>query len=173
MDVGAVNSLSSVKGKTSSGPRDGCFQVRWSTFSTRLQCKQERWQTIVWHRQTEQVMVQGVSPQSQAKEKVKTTMENPKVSPKEPKVRSKIPKAQAKVKRRKRVSQVSKTWNQKQARKLRNQCKMGDEWSPHEWNDNWSLDEWNDDWIGVGWHEDCEPKYNNLQALFHSKAQTG
>ena len=38
-----------------------------------------------------------VSPQSQAKERVKRTMENPKGSPKEPKVRSKFPKAQATV----------------------------------------------------------------------------
>ena len=36
-----------------------------------------------------------VSPQSQAKERVKKTIENPKGSPKEPKVRSKVPKAQA------------------------------------------------------------------------------
>ena len=34
-----------------------------------------------------------VSPQSQAEEKVKKTVENPKRSPKEPKVRSKFPKA--------------------------------------------------------------------------------
>ena len=39
--------------------------------------------------------------------------------PKDPKV----PKAQAKAKRRKLVSQVFKTCNQKQARKLRNLCK--------------------------------------------------
>ena len=45
------------------------------------------------------------SLQSQAKERVKRTMENPKDSPKDPKV----PKAQAKVKHRKLVSQVLKT----------------------------------------------------------------
>ena len=39
-----------------------------------------------------------VSPQSQAKERVKKTMETPKGSPKEPQVRSKFPKAQATVK---------------------------------------------------------------------------
>ena len=36
-----------------------------------------------------------VSPQLQAKERVKRTLDNPKGSPKEPKVRSKFPKAQA------------------------------------------------------------------------------
>ena len=50
--------LSSGKGKGSSSPRDGCFQVRWSTFSTRLQCTQEHRQAIVWQRRTQQVMVQ-------------------------------------------------------------------------------------------------------------------
>ena len=39
-----------------------------------------------------------VSPQSQAKERVKRTMENPKESPMEPKVRSQNPKDQATVK---------------------------------------------------------------------------
>ena len=63
-----------------------------------------------------------VSPQSQAKERVESTMENPKGSSKEPKVRSKVPNAQATVKHRTRVSHVSTTRNQKQARKLRNQC---------------------------------------------------
>ena len=59
------------------------------------------------------------SPQSQAKERVKGTMENSKDSPKDPKV----PKAHARVRPRKLVSQVLKTRKQKQARKLRNQCK--------------------------------------------------
>ena len=53
MDVDA----SSGKGKGSSSPRDGCFKVRWSTFSTRLQWTQKHWLAIVWQGQTEQVMV--------------------------------------------------------------------------------------------------------------------
>ena len=47
MDVLAVNSLSSGKGTRSSSPRDGCFSVRWSTFSTRLKYTQEHRQAIV------------------------------------------------------------------------------------------------------------------------------
>ena len=58
MDVDAVNCLSSGKGTGSSSPRDGCFKVRLSTCSTRLQCTQEHRQAIVWQRQTKQVMVQ-------------------------------------------------------------------------------------------------------------------
>ena len=50
-----------------------------------------------------------VSPHSQAKGRVKRTMDNPRESQKEPKVGSKFPKAQATVKHRIRVSQVLKT----------------------------------------------------------------
>ena len=57
MDVDAVNSLSSGKGEGSSSPRDGCFEVRWCTCSTRLQCTQKHRQAIVWQKQTEQVVV--------------------------------------------------------------------------------------------------------------------
>ena len=57
MDVDAVNSLPSCRGRGSSSPRDGVFDVRWGTFSTRLQCTQEHMQAIVWQRQAEQVMV--------------------------------------------------------------------------------------------------------------------
>ena len=52
------STLSSDRGKGSSNPRDGCFKVRWCTFSTRLHCMQKHRQAIVWQRQTEQVMVQ-------------------------------------------------------------------------------------------------------------------
>ena len=56
LDVDAVNSLSSGKGKRVIESARWVFQVRWSTFSTRLQCT--HWQAIVWQGQTEQVMVQ-------------------------------------------------------------------------------------------------------------------
>ena len=59
MDVGAVNSLSLVRQrKMVIRFARWVFEVRWSTFSMRLHCKQEHWQAIVWQRQTEQVMVQ-------------------------------------------------------------------------------------------------------------------
>ena len=54
-------------------------------------------------------------PRVRAKERVKRTRENPK----EPKV----PKVRTKAKHRKLVSQVLKTRNQRQARKLKNQSK--------------------------------------------------
>ena len=72
MDVDAVNSLSSGKGKGSSSPRNGCFRVRWSTFSTRLRCTQEHRQAIVWQRQNRA----SHGPRVKVKEKVKKTIEN-------------------------------------------------------------------------------------------------
>ena len=55
-------------------------------------------------------------PRVRAKVRVKRTRENPKENPKEPKV----PKARTRAENRKLVSQVLKTRNQIQARKLRN-----------------------------------------------------
>ena len=55
-DVDAVNSLVRQRKRVIESAR-WVFQVRWSTFSTRLQCTQEHRQAIVWQRQTEQVMV--------------------------------------------------------------------------------------------------------------------
>ena len=81
-----------------------------------------------------------MNPQSQAKERVKKTMENPKENPKEPMVRPKFPKAQATVKH----------W------KIRNQFRwerlvslirslIHKEWRPDERNSDWSLDALNDE----------------------------
>ena len=59
-------------------------------------------------------------PRVSAKTRVKKTSENPKDNPKEPKVRTKVQKARTMGKHRKLVSQVLKTRNRRQARKLRN-----------------------------------------------------
>ena len=67
MDVGAVNSLSSGKGKGSSSPRNGCFLSAVEHISTRLQCTQRHRQAIVWQRQTEQVMEAGLSGLAKSK----------------------------------------------------------------------------------------------------------
>ena len=56
-DVGKVNSLVSRRKRVIQSAQ-WVFQVRWSTFSTRLQCKQERSQALVRQRQSKEVMVQ-------------------------------------------------------------------------------------------------------------------
>ena len=61
-----------------------------------------------------------VCPPTQAKVKVRKTRENPEENQKEPKVRTKVPKAYTRAKRRKRVYQVLKTGNRRQARTFRN-----------------------------------------------------
>ena len=112
-------------------------------------------------------------PRVRAKAGVKKTRENPKENPKEPKVRTKVPKAYTRAKHRKLVSQVLKTRNQRQARKLRNLHRhvpltlpWNDGWNGDEWNDGWSLDEWNDDWSSVGWHEGGEQAYDTSASSF-------
>ena len=58
MDVDAINSLASGKGKgkVPSSPRDGCFQGRWKSFSERLQYSRHSTQRHRPERQTGQVM---------------------------------------------------------------------------------------------------------------------
>ena len=59
-------------------------------------------------------------PRARAKVRVKRTRENPKDNPRDNSKEPKVPKAHTKVKRRKLVSQVWITRNQRQARKVRN-----------------------------------------------------
>ena len=103
-----------------------------------------------------------------ARVRAKRTRENPKESPK-------VPKARTRAKHRKLVSQVLKTRNQRQARKLSNLHKhvpltthswIHDGWSLDEWNNGWSFDEWNDDWSPVGWHEGWEQTYDTSASSF-------
>ena len=96
MDVDAVDSLSSGKGKGSTGPRDGC----WNIFNvTAMQAKTPASNRLAKANRA------GHGPRVKAKERVKRTRRNSKDSPNDPKV----PKAHARVKHRKLVSQVLKT----------------------------------------------------------------
>ena len=105
------SSLSSGKGKGSSSPRDGCFK-----YGAHLQrdCNA---------RKSTGKQSSGKQSTSWSKSEGKgksEKRENPKENPKEPKVRTKVPKAHTRAKHRKLVSQVLKTRNRRQARKLRN-----------------------------------------------------
>ena len=105
MDVNAVNSRSSGKGKGTSSPRDGSFKCGGAPFqrdcyerkSTGKQSSGKGNQSKSWYK-------------SEGKGKSKGNRENPKENPKEPKV----PKARTRAKHRKLVSQVLKARNQKQ-----------------------------------------------------------
>ena len=105
MDVDAVNSLSSGKGKGSSSPRDGFFL----SAVEHMQCTQEHCQAIVWQRQTEQVM-----SKTEGKGKSEVT---------KGKSKGKIQRKVQRNQRCRRVTQgyeVLRTRNQREARKLKN-----------------------------------------------------
>ena len=88
MDVGAVNSLASVKGERSSSPGDGCLSAVEIFNETAMQAI-----TPACNRLAKAIRPSHgprVSPQSQAKVRVKRTRKNPKDS--------KVPQAQAKAK---------------------------------------------------------------------------
>ena len=80
MDVDAVNAPSSVKGKGSSSPRDGCFKCGGAHFQR--DCNARKGANNVWQRQTGQVMVQERALDSQAKVEVKRASEDPTENPK-------------------------------------------------------------------------------------------
>ena len=139
MDV-MRSTLSSGTGKGSSSPRDGCFKcggahVQRYCNARRSTGKQNR----LAKAKTEQVK----ENKGKSKGKSKGT---------------KGAKGSHKVKHRKLVSQVLKTRNHRQARKLRNLHEhvplynswIHDGWSLDERNDGWSFDECNDDWSSVG-----------------------
>ena len=167
MDVDAVNSLSFGKGRGSSSPRDGFCKCAGAHFqrdcnartSTGKQSSGRGKQSKLWF---------------ESEGKCKRTRRNPKGNLKEPKVR----KASTMERTRKLVSQVLKTRNRTQARKLRNLHKhvplttpwFHDGWNGAKWNDGWSFDEWNGDWSSVGWHEGWEQRMTLLQAHFQLEA---
>ena len=101
LEVGAVSTLASGKGKGSSSPRDGWFKVRW----------EHSFNEIAMHARAQasnrlaRANRASHGPRVRAKERVKRTRKNPKESPKAPKV----PKAHTRAKLRKLVSQVLKT----------------------------------------------------------------
>ena len=116
VDVDAVNSLSSGKGKGSSSSRDGCFNSGGACFEKETAMFTQLHAKAMARKAIRASHGPRVSPQSQAKELLKRTMENPKKNPMVPKG----PNGRTRAKPRKLVSQVLKTRNQRQARKLRN-----------------------------------------------------
>ena len=108
MDVDAVSSLSSSKGKGSSSPRDGCFKCGCA-HCTGKQSHGKGKQSKSWSKS---------EPSYSGKGKSKENKRIPKDNPKEPKVRTKVPKAYKKAKHRKLVTSCLETRNRTKARKL-------------------------------------------------------
>ena len=111
MDVDAVNSLSSGKGKGSSSPRDGCSSAVEHIFNeTAMHARTQASNRLAKANRASH------GPRVMAKARAMKTMEHVKENPKEPK----MPKVRTRAKHRKLVSQVLKTRNQRLARTLRN-----------------------------------------------------
>ena len=108
MDVDAVNSLLSGKGKGSSSPRDVCFKCGGAHFQRDCNARKGKASN---HLARANRASHG--PRLRAKERVKKVIGNPDENPKVPKVRTRV-------KPRKLVYQVLKTRNQRQAQKTRN-----------------------------------------------------
>ena len=85
MDVDAVKSLSSGKGKGSSSPRDGCFACAGAHFQRDCNAHKGTGKQS-YGKGKQSKSCPRVSPHTQAKARVRRTRENPKENPKEPKV---------------------------------------------------------------------------------------
>ena len=84
-----------------------------------------------------------------------------------------MPKGRTRVKHRKPVSQVLKSRNRRQARKLRNLHRHVPLTLPGTMvgivtngTKAGVFDEWNDDWSSVGWHEGREQTYDTSASSF-------
>ena len=111
VEVDAVNSLSSGKGKGASSPRDGCCKCGGAHFQRDCNA----------HKSTgKQSKGKGKQSKSWTKSEPSFTgRRNPKQHPKEQKMRTKVPKAYTRAKHRKLVSLVLTTRNRRHDRTLR------------------------------------------------------
>ena len=88
MDVDAVNSLSSGKGKGSSSPHDGCFRCGGAHFQRDCSARKS-----TGNQSSGKGKRASHGPRVKAKARVNKTKEHPKENPKEPKACTKVPKA--------------------------------------------------------------------------------
>ena len=169
MDVDAVNSLSSGKGKGSSSARDACCKCGGAHFqrdcnapkSTGKQSSGKAKQSKSWSK-------------SEGKRKSKENNETSKGKSKGTK--GAIQGAEGSHKGKTSKTGLSGLENSKSETSSETQesaqtCPtdnlwIHDAWSPDEWNDGWSFDKWNDDWIFVGWHEGWGRTFDNSGSSF-------
>ena len=163
MDVDTVNSLSSGKGKGSSGPRDGCLNCGGA------------------HIQRDCNASKNTSKQSSGKGKQSKSW-----SKSEGKGKSKENKGKSKGTKGTKSSHKSKTSKTgisgleysksetssetQESEQMGHVCttdtSWNDGWNCDERNDGWSLDEWNRDWSSFGWHEGWEQTYDTSASSF-------
>ena len=155
MDVDAVNSLSSGKGKGSLSPRDGCFKCGGAHFqrdcsarkNTGKQSSGKGKQSKSWSKSEGQGKSKENDGKSKGTKGAKGSHEG------------KTSKTDLSGLENSKSEISSETQESAQTCSTDNSW-IHDGWSLDEWNDGWSFDEWNDDWRSVGWHGGWEQTYD-------------
>ena len=164
MDVDAVNSLSSGKGKGSSSPRDGCFKCGGAHFQRDCNARKNT----------------GKQSSGKGKQSKSWSKSEGKGKSKENKGKSTGKSKGTKGAKGSHKGKTSKTGlsglenskseassdTQESAQTCPTDTSWNDGWNCDEWNDGWSSDEWNDDWSSVGWHEGWEQTYDTSASSF-------
>ena len=168
-DVGAVNSLSSVQGKWSSGPSVGCFKCGGAPFqrdgyaskNTGKQSSGKGNQSKLWSKSEPSMTGKGKCEEHGTKGAIQGS---------ESSVENKLSTIGISGLENLKSETSSETQDSMQLGQVcTTDTWIHDEWRCDEWNDGKSLDEWNDDWSHAGWHEDCEQTYNTSVSSFSLK----
>ena len=161
VDVDAVNSISSGKGKGSSSPRDGCVKCGGAHFQRDCDARKST----------------GKQSSGKGKQSKSWSKSEGKGKRKQWKIQRKVQRFQRSIRFVQRQNLENKFIR---SGKLGIREKLGnseictntdiswihDGWSLDEWNDGWSFDEWNDDWSSAGRHEGREQTYDNSASSF-------
>ena len=160
MDVDAVNSRSSDKGKGSSSRRDGCFsavehilnETAMHARHTGKQSSSKGKQTKPWSKSEGK----GKGKKNKRKSKGTTGAKGSHTG--------KTSKTGLSGHQNSKSEASSDT--QESVQTCPTDTSWNDGWNCYEWNDGWSFDEWNDDWSSVGWDENWEQTYDTSRSSF-------
>ena len=162
MDVNAVNSRSSGKGKGTSSPRDGSVKCGGAQFqrdcferkSTGKQSSGKGNQSKSWYK-------------SEGKGKSKGNKGKSKGKSKGTKGGQRFAQGQNIENWSLRSSGSEATSDTQESAQTRpSDTSWNDGWNCDDWNDGRSFDEWNDDWSSVGWYEGWEQTFDTSASSF-------
>ena len=168
MDVDAVNSLSSGKGKVSSSPRDGCFNCGGAHFQRDCNARKSTGklpygkgkQSKSWSTS------EGKGKTNEHKGKSKGTSKRTKCANQGAKGTHKGKTSKTGLSGLENSKSETTSETQEFSQTCTTDTSWNDGWNGDEWNDGWSFDEWNDDWSSVGWHEGWEQTYDTSASSF-------
>ena len=173
MDVAAVNSFSSGKGKGSSSPRDGCFKCGGAHFQRDCNARKSTGKQSYGKGKLSKSWSQS-EPAHSGKGKSKENKGKSKGKSKGTKCANQGAKGVHKGKTSKAGLpglETSKSETSSELQESSQTCHTDNSWIHDGWigdegNDGWSFDEWNDDWSSVGWHEGWEQRYDTCASSF-------